>query len=294
MMSACPPCRPAPSSTVSRRSATGSSAAANGMGCGRDGARDLGEVTVHRAGVGEVHDETRGHAALRAGCGQTVPKMPAPWSRVSRGARARTTPGPDPGERPLLANARFILEPDLRRFAARSLGHRGSYRPGEVFRRSLPQRLLGFGVGLRMARAHREPPGAERRQILADGPLMHLPPRTPRRSGRAGPAAASAAPRPPPDRGRPPASTAARPAAPGSSRRDRAAACRFDSPGSPSAFSGGPGPAAPADPCRSFPQPFSDPLPPAPTHLPASAAPPARSGSSLPPIEAAPPSYPSA
>ena len=38
----------------------------HGMGAGRDGAGDLGEMVVHRSGIGEGHDEARGDAAGRA------------------------------------------------------------------------------------------------------------------------------------------------------------------------------------------------------------------------------------
>ena len=43
----------------------------HGVRAGRDGAGDLGEVGVHRRGVGEGHDEGR----ARPRSGQTAPKM---------------------------------------------------------------------------------------------------------------------------------------------------------------------------------------------------------------------------
>ena len=77
--------------------------------------------------------------------------------------------------------------------------------------------LLRHRIGLRMRRARREPPIAERRQVLA-----HRPPRSPTgadpRAAVAGPAAASAPRRPP--RGSGPASSQATSSAPA---RDRAA-----------------------------------------------------------------------
>jgi hypothetical protein len=102
----------------------------HGVSARRDGAGDLGEVIVHRAGVGEGHDEARGHAALRADRAENAGPLVA---GVARCARARTALGPDPGERPLLADPSLILEPDLERFAPRGLGDRRSYRPGKVF-----------------------------------------------------------------------------------------------------------------------------------------------------------------
>jgi hypothetical protein len=47
----------------------------NGMSAGRDGAGDLGEMVVDRAGIGEGHDE----AAATPRSGQTAPKMQAHW-----------------------------------------------------------------------------------------------------------------------------------------------------------------------------------------------------------------------
>ena len=100
------------------------------MGAGRDGAGDLGEVVVHRAGVGEGHDEARGHAAAWANGAEDVSPLVA---GVAGGPRARAALRPDPGERALLTDPRLVLEPDFERPAARSLGDRGSYRLGKVF-----------------------------------------------------------------------------------------------------------------------------------------------------------------
>lgn len=46
-------------------------------------------------------------------------------------------------------------------------------------RQSFFESLLSLGVGLRMARAHREPPVAKSRQVLADRPLVQLHPEPP-------------------------------------------------------------------------------------------------------------------
>ena len=102
----------------------------DGMGAGGDGAGDLGEVVVHRAGIGEGHDEARGDAA--AGTDRAEDVGP-PIAGVARRTWARAALRPDPGERALLAYARLVLEPDLERFAPCSLGDRGGDRLGEVF-----------------------------------------------------------------------------------------------------------------------------------------------------------------
>ena len=102
----------------------------HGMSAGRDGAGDLGEVVVHRAGVGEGHDEARGHATLGTDRAEDVGPLVA---GVARRARSRAALRPEPGERALLADPRLVLEPDLERFARRGLGDRGGYRLGEVF-----------------------------------------------------------------------------------------------------------------------------------------------------------------
>jgi hypothetical protein len=100
------------------------------MGARSDGAGDLGEMAVHRAGVGEGHDEARGDAALGTDRAEDAGPLVA---GVARGPRPRAALRPDPGERALLADARFILEPDLERSAPRGLGDRGGYRLAEVF-----------------------------------------------------------------------------------------------------------------------------------------------------------------
>jgi hypothetical protein len=102
----------------------------NGMSAGRDGAGDLGEMVVHRAGIGEGHDEARGDAAVRTDRAEDVGPLVA---GVARRPRACAALRPDPAERALLADARFILEPDLEWFAPGSLGDRGGYRLAEVF-----------------------------------------------------------------------------------------------------------------------------------------------------------------
>ena len=102
----------------------------HGVGAGRDADGYLGEVVVHRAGVGEGHDQACGHAALRADRAENIGPLVA---GVAGRARPRAALRPDPGERALLADPRLILEPDLERFAPCSLGDRRGYRLGKVF-----------------------------------------------------------------------------------------------------------------------------------------------------------------
>jgi hypothetical protein len=99
------------------------------MGAGRDAAGDLGEMVVHRAGVGEGHDEARGDAALRADGAEDVGPLVA---GVARRPRPRAALRPDPGQRALLADPRLVLEPDLERSAPGGLGDCGGYRLAEV------------------------------------------------------------------------------------------------------------------------------------------------------------------
>ena len=95
-----------------------------------NGAGDLGEVGIHRLGVGEGHDQTGGGGAVRADCAENAGRFVA---RVADGAGAGAALRPDPCQRALLTHPGFILEPDLERFAARRLGEGRRYRPEEVF-----------------------------------------------------------------------------------------------------------------------------------------------------------------
>ena len=197
----------------------------HGMGARRDGKGDLGEVGVHRGGVGEGHDEPRRHAARRADRAEDVGPLVAGVARRPRpGAALR----PDPGERALLADPRLVLEPDLERLATGRLGQRRGYRLGEAFLKPPgPPDRSSDAAGAPRAAGSRAPPGTC--PPSARGP----PPRTAPRSGRAGPAAASAPPRPPPGPARPPPTTRARPAPQASSRRGGAAARPVREPGQP-------------------------------------------------------------
>ena len=94
------------------------------------GPGDLGEMSVHRGGVGKGHDEARGHSALGTDRAEDVGPLVA---GVARRPRPRAALRPDPGERALLADPCLVLEPDLERLVARGFGDRGGYRLAECF-----------------------------------------------------------------------------------------------------------------------------------------------------------------
>ena len=100
------------------------------MGPFRDGAGDLGEVEVHRLGVGAGQHEACGDSTSGADSTEDVAPLVA---GVALGAGSGAASGPDAGDCALLADARFILEPYFQRLTLRSLGDRRSYRLGEVF-----------------------------------------------------------------------------------------------------------------------------------------------------------------
>jgi len=68
------------------------------------------QVQVHRLGVGAGQDEGGGGAAGGADRAKDV----GPFvTLIARRARTRSPLGPDAGQRALLADARFVLEPDF-------------------------------------------------------------------------------------------------------------------------------------------------------------------------------------
>ncbi len=134
-----------------------------------------------------------------------------------------------------------------------------------------------------MARAHREPPVAERRQVLANCPLARFHPEALRDPGAQVPPPPAHHPVPPrepaPGRGPPPATPRARPPA---RRRAEAAAANPDgSPArrAPRRWSDAPSPSASAGPFRGSPPRSSGRHPPAPARSTASGALPGHPGS---------------
>ncbi len=85
---------------------------------------------VHCGRIDEGHDQPRCRAARRTDCAKEVgPLIAGIAGRAGSGA----APGPDAGQAALLADPRFILEPDLQRLALRPRRDRRRYRVGEVF-----------------------------------------------------------------------------------------------------------------------------------------------------------------
>ena len=80
------------------------------MGAGSDMRRDLLQVLGHGAGVAPGHDEPGGLAFLWADRSEDVGPFGA---LIVRRRRACAAPRPAAGDLVLLADARFVLPPDL-------------------------------------------------------------------------------------------------------------------------------------------------------------------------------------
>ena len=231
-----PPCQPAPSST--------STAWAPGATVRAISARWTFIASVSAKG------------STRRGADAALPGRPRRRCRPirsgcrARRARAGAALRPDPGQRALLADAGLVLEPDLERLAAGRLGKRLRYR----LRRSFFKSLLGASVGLRVARAHRQPAIAERRQLLAHRALVQRHPERRLDPPLRDPCAASAPPRRPSGRGPPPPS-AANSAICAGRQPPRPRPARAGSPARPAPrhCSDAPSPAASGDPSRRSP-----------------------------------------
>ena len=149
------------------------------MGPWGDGAGDLGEVGVHRVGVGEGQHEARRHGASWANRSEDVGPL---VSRVALGPGSGAAFGPDAGEGALLANPRVRREnspPDcfLVRLTAGTISPAAcpvpvGGSPPLPPRGSFFERRLCCWVRLRVLRADRQPPKTQRRQLLADAALM--------------------------------------------------------------------------------------------------------------------------
>src|SRR5205823_13741753 len=97
---------------------------------GRHLCADLLQVLVHGFGVDERHDDRGAGAARRTDRAEQISGIMAV---VAYHRRARADRGPDVGDRALLADAGFVLEPDLDRLADRRRRQRLGYQLGEVF-----------------------------------------------------------------------------------------------------------------------------------------------------------------
>ncbi len=97
-----------------RRVPAGAVEQQHGVGALATRPADLVEVELHGLGVGEGHGERRADAARRADGAEQVGAFVA---LIGGLAWARAAPGPLPHEAVLLADAGFVLEPDLDRLA---------------------------------------------------------------------------------------------------------------------------------------------------------------------------------
>src|SRR5262249_13991597 len=108
--------------------------ARDGVGSGRDGCGDLGEVQVHRLGVAGRHDQGCTLALLRADCTEDVGGS---GPLVPRCAWTGAALGPAAGDLVLLADAGLVGEPDFYRVAVKRLLARNCLQArGEVFLKS--------------------------------------------------------------------------------------------------------------------------------------------------------------
>ena len=83
-----------------------------------DGPGDLGQMQAHRLGGAAGHDEAGTRSPGRADRGEEVG---GGCALVLGSRRACATTCPAAGDRVLLADARFVAEPDLYRLAANDL-----------------------------------------------------------------------------------------------------------------------------------------------------------------------------
>src|SRR5215213_1727044 len=96
----------------------------------RDLSADLGQVRVHRRGVGGRHDDCGTDAA---GGTDGAEEVGGGVAIVAHHCRARANRRPDIGVRSLLTHPGLVLEPDLDRRASRTAQQRGLQQGGEVF-----------------------------------------------------------------------------------------------------------------------------------------------------------------
>ena len=101
-----------------------------GMCPWNDGFGDFGEVFIHRLRIGKGHDEGGGSGAFRTDGSKYVSPFVA---SITWRSRAGSAPGPNTGERSLLSDPRFILEPDFQWFAAGFRRQCRRYQLREVF-----------------------------------------------------------------------------------------------------------------------------------------------------------------
>jgi len=142
-------------------------------------------MLVHGVDIDNRHDRAAPVPACRAdGAEQVGPGEPP----VAPDARTRAALGPDAGQRALLANAGFILEPDFDRPVGKLPAGLRARQLSEVFLKS----LLCLKVALRVHGTHRHAAEIHLLQQLADAALMQMNIEIWRRCGHAGQHSASA------------------------------------------------------------------------------------------------------
>ncbi len=102
----------------------------DGVSAGGNGGRDLSEVQGHRCGIATRHDDRRTLALGRADGAEEIGRG-GPLILRRRGPGS--APRPAPGDRGLLPNAGFVLEPDLYALALGGARRELCQRGGEVF-----------------------------------------------------------------------------------------------------------------------------------------------------------------
>lgn len=101
-----------------------------GMCARGDLAADHVKMQRHGLGIGCRHDKTRRDAPLGTGGTEEIGPVITP---VAGRAWSRAAPGPNPGQGTLLADPRFVLEPDFDRLALDVTGERRCNGRGKVF-----------------------------------------------------------------------------------------------------------------------------------------------------------------
>jgi len=96
----------------------------------RDAAANFGQMHRHGIGIGRGQDERRRRAVLRTDRAKDVGPL---VTLVTGRTRSRASSGPNPGQRTLLTDTGFVLEPDFDRLAFGMFGKSRRDRRGEVF-----------------------------------------------------------------------------------------------------------------------------------------------------------------
>lgn len=102
----------------------------DGMGVRSDLLANFGKMRGESFGVGLWQDERGGDLALWTGGAEDIGPFVA---LIARRAGARSALRPNSGQRALLTDARFVLEPDFERLSTGAFGKNGAHPLGEFF-----------------------------------------------------------------------------------------------------------------------------------------------------------------